>query len=202
MLFASSLFATSFLAVGCGANYNDRAATQLSEARAQAWDQTLSPTCAVTSPEGVEGKGCGLFLERASQEDYRTRFRDRGCQQKTEAECQALFQRMIDAVLVQRYPRADFDAVKRLCDENPKRCDGPYAYELRLLESHNEHVQRDLTSREASIEAERSAAEERNTLEAVLFFGVLVADIFVHTKSTPKHRTYPSVAKGHAHQRK
>lgn len=193
----ASLALGSLLSVGCGANYNDRAESKLAEVRAKAWDDVISPTCAVRSPGGVEGKGCGLFLERASQEDYRVRFRDRGCQQKTEAECQELFQRMIDAVLAQRYHHADFDGVKRICDENPKRCTGPYAYELRLLESHNEHVQTELTSAEAAIEAERSAAADRATADGLLFFGLLVADLFLPTRSSPKCRTYPSVAGGH-----
>ena len=182
---------------GCGANYNDRAETKLAEVRAKAWDDFMYPTCAVQVPGTAEGKGCGLFLERASQEDYRARFRDQGCKQKTDAECQEYFQRMLDAVLAQRYHRADFVGVKRTCDATPKLCDGPFAYELRLLESHNERVQIELTSAEARIESERSeAAASHGSAEAALFLGLVALDVVLQTRSSPKCRTYPSVAGG------
>lgn len=182
---------------GCGANYNDRAETKLAEARAKAWDDVVYPMCAAQVPGAPEGKGCGLFLERAASEEYRVRFRDRGCKEKTAEACQEYFQQMLDAVLAQRYHRADFAGVKRLCDSKPTACEGPYAYELRLLESHNARVELELTSAEARIESERSEAAARSSAaEGALFFGLVAVDVFLQTRSKPRCRTYPSVAGG------
>ena len=183
----------ALLVGGCGANYNDRAEAKHAEARAVASNDVIFPYCRPSVPEGT---GCDLFLERASQEDYRLRFRDRGCKQKTEVECQELFQQTLDAVLVRRYHRADFDGVKQMCDATPKRCEGPFTYELRLLESHNERVRGALNATQGEIESERRAAADEHAAQTAILFDAVDITLSAIARPSPRCRSYPVLAGG------
>ncbi|MFO0665389.1 MAG: hypothetical protein U0174_15650 [Polyangiaceae bacterium] len=183
------------MATACGTSYNRHASAQLAEVRAKAAGEVFREC--QTRPNRPEGEGCGLFLEKASSDTYRALFRDRVCKGKTEEECQERFERLIDGVLSQRYYRANFGGVKRLCDDNPRRCEGPYGYELRLLESHNFNVETERLNAERDIEAERRAASEKaddDVLEGIVL-GVAVAGVVVRALPEPGCRTYPQVAK-------
>jgi hypothetical protein len=172
---------------------DDRANERLSEVRASAERSAVYPTC--PDRETVAGN-CGLLLKRASTEDFRARFRDKKCADKTEAACEALYQRMLDAWLVQRYRYADWREVGLVCDGNPGRCDDPVAYELLLLDSHNLRVRDDFARTENQIEAQRAAAQRRLAAQQVQVASAVLGEVAYGAHKGPKCRSYPSAFSG------
>jgi len=187
--------ALSFVAfcalVGCrNQAIDDYIDTQVGEARGVAERSAVYPTCKV--PEEITAS-CGLVLKRASTEDFRTKFREKKCANKTDAECETLYQRMLDAWVVQRYYLADFEMAARACDANPGRCDDPTQYELLLLDSHNKKVRDGAARAEIDLEEKRREAHRRDGQEKSELVG---AAIGVVARAAPRCRAYPTVVAG------
>ncbi len=105
--------------------------------------QTESALVLASCPDGrVVGPNCGLLMDRYKEEDFRAHFREESCVEKTEAECQDRYERMISARLETRYSAADTRAVSHTCDAEPAKCGDPCSYESRLRESHNAEIAR------------------------------------------------------------
>ncbi|MBS2016074.1 MAG: hypothetical protein JST00_24550 [Deltaproteobacteria bacterium] len=170
---------------------DDHAEAQLAEARSSAERAAVYPTC--KNPSEISA-GCGLVLKRASTEDFRVKFREKKCAGRSDAQCEALFQRMLDAWLVQRYGLADFDAAARTCDADPGRCDDPAQYELLLLDSHNKRVREGAARAELEIEAARRAAHQRDAQEKTAVVGAAID--LATSRPAPRCRAYPTVVSG------
>lgn len=110
------------------------------------------------------------MLKYFETDEYRQLFRDKFCKTQTPEDCQIRYQRMIDVRLETRYFGADRAAVSRTCDANPGRCDDPIAYEMLMLDSHNDHVRRDAARAELAIQRRRArrAADIDRSLGAIL----------------------------------
>lgn len=187
-----SFFSLMTIASGCrNQAIDDHAEAQLAEARSTAERAAVYPTC--KNPEEISG-GCGLVLKKATTEDFRRRFRDKKCAGKTDEQCEKLFQRMLDAWLVQRYGLADFDAAARACDSDPGRCDDPVGYELLLLDSHNKRVREGAARAELEIEAARREAHRRDAHEKAEVVGAAI-DLATQ-RPAPRCRAYPTVVAG------
>lgn len=187
--------ALSFVAfcalVGCrNQAIDDYIDTQVGEARGIAERSAVYPTCKV--PEEITAS-CGLVLKRASTQAFRTKFREKKCASKTDAECETLYQRMLDAWVVQRYYLADFETAARACDADPGRCDDPTQYELLLLDSHNKKVRDGAARAEIELEAKRREAHRRDAQEKSELVG---AAVDVVARPAPRCRAYPTVAAG------
>lgn len=172
---------------------DDRANESLNEARVTAEREAVYPTC---PDRAAIGSNCGLLLKRASTEEFRTRFRDLKCVAKDGPACEALYQKMLDASLVQRYRRADWAAVGLTCDREPGRCDDPVRYELLLVDSHNLHVREDAARAENEIEARRAEEQQRHVAGQVALASAIVGEVAYVTHDGPKCRSYPSVFAG------
>jgi hypothetical protein len=192
----SSLFVTAAFVglVGCRSGaIDDRANAQLNDARVSAERDAIYPTC---PDRAVIAGNCGLILKRASTEDFRTKFRDLKCVNKDAATCEALYQRMIDAWLAQRYRFADWSAVALTCDSDPGRCDEPVQYELLLVDSHNHHVRDEAARAENEIEARRARDQARHVARQVAVASAVIGEVAYATHDGPKCRSYPSVFAG------
>ncbi len=172
---------------------DDRANEKLSDVRASAERNAVYPTC--RDHTTITGN-CGLILRRTSTEDFRAKFRDNRCVDKAEAACETLYQRMIDAWLVQRYRSADWGEVALTCDGNPGRCDDPVAYELLLLDSHNLHIRDDYARAENQIEAQREEAQRRHVAQQVSVASAVLGEVANAAHKGPKCRSYPSAFSG------
>lgn len=193
LLYALPMLSLLF-AAGCHRQaIDDRANQKVTQVLARAERAAVYPSCADHAPIGP---GCGLYMKRASTEEFRILFRDAKCQGRAAEDCQALYQRAIDAWLAQRYISADWRAVALTCDANPGRCDDPAAYELLLLDSHNFHVRDAAARAENEIELGRRAAHRRDAREGVATLTAAVGTAALLTLGAPKCRTYPSVFEG------
>lgn len=180
------------IALGCHHQaIDDHADAQLAEARSSAERAAVYPTC--KNPQEITG-GCGLVLKHATTEDFRTKFRDKKCTGRTDAQCETLFQRTIDAWLVQRYGLADFEAAARVCDSDPVRCDDPVQYELLLLDSHNKRVREGAARAELEIEAARREAHRRDGQATAEVVGTAID--LAASRPAPRCRAYPTVVEG------
>ncbi len=172
---------------------DDRASEQLNELRVTAERNAVYPTC--PDRQAVSGN-CGLLLKRASTEEFRTKFRDLKCVNKDGPACEALYQKMIDAWLAQRYRFADWAAVGLTCDSEPGRCDDPVAYELLLVDSHNSRVRDEAARAENEIEARRAFEQEAHVARQVAVASAVLGEVAYATHDGPKCRSYPSVFAG------
>ena len=191
-LFLSSA-ALASLAACRSQTIDDRANDKLSEVRATAERNAIFPTC--RDRAAITGN-CGLLLKHASTEDFRVKFRDSKCVGKDDATCESLYQKMLDAWLVQRYRSADWREVALTCDGNPGRCDDPVAYELLLLDSHNLRIGDDFARAENEIEAKRAADQNRHVARQVTMASAIVGEVAYATHRGPKCRSYPSAFSG------
>ncbi len=172
---------------------DDRANERLSDERTHATSNARYPTC--RDPAEISAT-CGLILKRASTEDFRVKFRATKCMVKDDAACETLYQRMIDAWLVKRYPLADWSAVGLTCDAEPGRCDDPVAYELLLVDSQNLRNRDDFAGAENRIEAEREAAQARHVNRQVAVAMRVAGEVGYALHQGPKCRSYPSAFSG------
>lgn len=172
---------------------DDRANEKLSDERTYATRNARYPTC---PDRGVISGNCGLILKHASTEDFRVKFRDSKCVGKDDAACEALYQRMIDAWLITRYPLADWRKVVLACDSDPGRCDDPVKYELLLVDSHNVRIRDDAARAENEIEAERQDAQSRHVAAQIDTTGRILGEVAYATHKGPKCRSYPSLFGG------
>lgn len=172
---------------------DDRANERLSDERTYATRNARYPTC---PDRGVIAGNCGLILKHASTEDFRVKFRNAKCVGKEDAACEALYQRMIDAWLVKRYPLADWREVGLACDGDPGRCDDPVKYELLLVDSHNLRIRDDFARAENQIEADREEAQEHHMHQQVTAVSEVVGEVAYVTHRGPKCRSYPSAFTG------
>lgn len=186
-----ALAATFLMASGCrNQAIDDYIDTQVGEARGMAERSAVYPTCKV--PDEITAS-CGLVLKRASTEDFRAKFSEKKCAGKPDADCEKLYQRMLDAWVVQRYYLADFEMAARTCDADPGRCDDPTQYELLLLDSHNKKVRDGAARAEIELEARRREAHRRDAQEKSEVVG---AAIDVVARPAPRCRAYPTVVAG------
>lgn len=189
-------FFTLLSLAGCHAGaIDDRAEKQLSEARATAELRVSYATCADGRPFGPN---CGYLLAHVNTPEFRERFRDKVCTGHSNEDCQARFERSIDAWLAQRYWAADQRAVALSCDANPASCNEPVAYERMLLDSHNSHVRANLVQDEISIEAERRARHAVDVDTATLTAGVVVGTALAVSGHATMYRCYPTIFGGTA----
>lgn len=150
-----------------------------------------------TCPDrGVISGNCGLILRHASTEDFRVKFRDSKCVGKDEAACEAIYQRMLDAWLIKRYPLADWREVTLACDGDPGRCDDPVKYELLLVESHNVRIRDDYARAENQIEAERREAQRRHAEAQSEGISQALTAVAIATHGGPRCHSYPSAFSG------
>lgn len=187
------LFASIALGGCASAAIDQRAAKDSSDARVNAADAYLGPSCRDGSRFGPT---CGLVTELVAAEDFRTSFRDKRCVTLDEASCQTAYQRAYEGWLTQRYDAADFAEVGRTCDRYPQRCAAMRDYELRLLDSHNRHIGDRVIDAEYTIEHERREAQARHTQAQLDATAEVVGEILYQTHDGPKCRSYPSVFGG------
>ena len=179
---------------GCrSAAIDDRANDRINDAHTTAVRRSFSPTC---PDKGVVSGNCGLVLKGAATEDFRVKFRDLKCVDKDTAQCELLYQRMLDATLKQRYRLADWNEVTLTCDANPGKCDDPVAYELLLVDSHNVRVRDDYAREENEIEHERRSAQSRHAAEQVAVAGAVLGTVAAVTARGPVCHSYPSAFTG------
>jgi hypothetical protein len=194
MRFPSIFFMSVAGLAGCRSQaIDDRASEKLSEVRASAERNAVYPTC--RDPATITGN-CGLILKRASTEDFRVKFRESKCVGKDDAACETLYQKTIDAWLVQRYRSADWPEVALTCDGNPGRCDDPVAYELLLLDSHNLRIRDDYARAENQIEAHRAKAQREHVARQVSVASAVIGEVAYASHEGPKCRSYPSAFSG------
>lgn len=179
---------------GCRSSaIDDRASDRISEAHTTAVRRAFSPTC---PDRNVVAGNCGLVLKRAATEEFRIKFRDLKCVDKTTEQCELLYQRMLDASLKQRYRLADWNEVALTCDANPGKCDDPVAYELLLVDSHNYRVRDDYAREENEIERDRRVAQARHVNEQIAVAGMVAGTVAAATVRGPVCRSYPSAFTG------
>jgi hypothetical protein len=183
------LLASPLLAVGCSHPGIDRAAEREIDV---ASDRARSAIVYASCPDSKLGPDCGLIIRFARTEDFRTKFRDRACQGKTSDECEAAFQRLIDAELERRYSAADWSAVARECDLSPPKCEDPAVYEQLLVGSHNRAIQGRFAEDEARINEER----RRRQAEAHARDMRALGEVAYLLHDGPKCRSYPSAFGG------
>lgn len=179
---------------GCASQaIDDRAAKDTSDLRVNAAGAFVSSSCG----NGTRfGPNCGLLSDFVSTEDFRTRYRDRRCPGHDDEGCQLSFQRAFDSWLGHRYPAADFKEVARTCDLYPARCQKASDFELRLLDSHNQHVRDGVIEAESQVESERQLAQEQHRqVQEEVVFGIF-NEIAYATHPGPKCRSYPSLFGG------
>ncbi|CAN5923337.1 hypothetical protein BH11MYX4_BH11MYX4_65270 [soil metagenome] len=172
---------------------DDRASEHVSEAHATAVRRAVYPTCA---DRAVVAGNCGLILKRAATEDFRVRFRDLKCVGKDTAECETLYQKMLEASLQQRYRLADWREVGLTCDANPGRCDDPVAYEMLLVDSHNLRVRDDYAREENEIESARLRAQARHVAGQIAVTSAVLGTAAAVVQRGPTCRSYPSAFTG------
>ncbi len=176
-------------AAGCAHDRIDREADQrIDDASIRARSQVIEPSCR----DGKLGPRCGLVTQRAMTEDFRTKFRDRVCQARSSSDCQAAFEKMIDAELGRRYFAADEKAVTTECDLSPFKCEDPVVYEKMLMVSHNRGLYREFDVEEAEIEADRRAKHAEADARDLRVLGEAAYALY----PGPKCRAYPSVFGG------
>ncbi len=144
---------------------DDRASARIDAARAEQAHRFVYAKCPA---DGSADGQCGLILVLASTEAFREKFRDKKCAALQDADCEALFQRTLDAWLQKRYYAADWQAVARECDAEPRSCDDLRTYELMLARSHNLGVQNDLVVRENEIAAAQRQEHQAASAEATV----------------------------------
>lgn len=179
---------------GCASpTIDERAAKDVSDLHANASGAFVNSSC---------GSGarftptCGLLSTFVSTEDFRTRYRDRRCPGHDDEGCQLAFQRAFDSWLAHRYYAADFKEVARSCDLYPARCQSAADFELRLLDSHNQHVRDQVIDADSRIEEQRQMEQARHRqAQAEVMYGVLRTIDYV-THDGPKCRSYPSMFGG------
>ncbi len=194
----NSLYFVVFAALvglaGCRSGaVDDRANENLNEARVTAQRDAVYPTC---PDRAVISGNCGLILKRASTEEFRTKFRDVKCVGRDAPACEQLYQKMIDAWLVQRYRLADWGAVTLSCNSDPGRCDDPVHYELLLVDSHNRRVRDDAARAETEIEERREREQDAHVTHQVKVASAVLGEVAYAVHDGPKCRSYPSVFAG------
>jgi hypothetical protein len=194
MRFQWTFFALALGLGGCVSHaIEDRANERLSDERMTAQRNARYATC---PDRGVISGNCGLILKHASTEDFRAKFRDSKCVGKDDATCEVVYQRMIDAWLIARYPHADWRAVTLACDGDPGRCDDPVAYERLLLASHNTWVYGEQARAENQIDEERRAAQNAHIRAQVQGVAQVLDAAAYAAHKGPKCRSYPSAFSG------
>ena len=183
MAFPSQLFlVVPLLSVGCmqAVDHPERhAETRFDDLRARSDANLRSDTCDDGEAFGAK---CGLLLERAQTEDFRTSFREKRCVEVDANTCQARFDGALDEWLAERYYAADVRRVAQVCTEHPGACDSPVSYERMLLQSHNRFVRSDTERMATEIRsdlederARRDAAGREITLQAITLGTVVLA---------------------------
>ncbi|NOU28530.1 MAG: hypothetical protein HOO96_11550 [Polyangiaceae bacterium] len=152
---------------------DDRANARIDAVRSEQAHRFVYAACPA---DGSSDGSCGLILVHASTDAFRDKFREKKCASRTDADCEALYQRTLDAWIQQRYYAADWEGVARTCDANPGRCDDLRAYEIMLARSHNVRIQNELVHAENEIESTRRREQEEAAARA-LGSVVQVADL-------------------------
>jgi hypothetical protein len=133
-----------------------------------------------------EGTHCGV-LAHAARPDFRARFREKVCAQRSAEDCQRAFDEMLEAEVTARYFAADALAVRAICQRFPQRCETPAGFERQLAASHNEAIDRERERLHADIQARERAAAVRERVAALTLFRTLLG------QRTLSCETYPSV---------
>jgi hypothetical protein len=186
-------FALLGLQCACHASQIDaRAASDLADARTSAERSIAYATCA----DGhAFGPNCGLILRISASDDFRVRFREKVCLEKTSEACEEAFGRLIDAELARRYFAADRAGVAQSCDLHPGFCDDGVAYEKLLMNSHNARIQAQYDGDADRIEAERTRAHHVDNAAALAAVGGALDTVTALSGGTVCHSS-PSVFGG------
>jgi hypothetical protein len=188
--------ASASLGLGCQSTsraIDDRAADEMAEVHRDAQLAIVQSSCPGGRPIGPS---CGLYMRYLTTPDFRERFRASRCEARTEEECQTLYERMLTAQLKERYFAADVEAVTQRCDLDPGKCDDPVAYEMLLLDSHNDEIGRRGVRAQIEVEENRRAAHARNDAENAELVGVVAAAAIASTYNGPRCLSYPSILTG------
>lgn len=184
---AALLFA---FAAGCAHPQIDRDAEhELDEASTRAQARLVHGSC---DGENAIGPGCGLVMRHALSEEFRNRFRDRACTNKSVEECENALRKRIDAEMARRYFAADWNGVATTCDLSPPKCDDPVVYERLLVASHNANVQKQYDDDYARIEGERAAKHREATEKDFVIASAAVGVADIALTGGRRCRSYPS----------
>jgi hypothetical protein len=180
-----------FFVAGCThqQQIDDRANRQILANHAESEREVIKLQCA----DGADlGPSCGLLLSHAATPEFRDRYREKKCADKTTEQCQVLYQRDVDIALADRYWAADFRSVAKRCDAEAPRCEDPLAYERDLLGSHNTRVLIEASNKQMAIESNRDHAQAADRAHAAAVAG----EVAFALHDGPKCRTYPNVLGG------
>ncbi|MEZ4223080.1 MAG: hypothetical protein R3B13_19210 [Polyangiaceae bacterium] len=145
------------LALGCTAHVDRRYDELVSAAEVRANHETVRATC---SRDGTL-ENCGLLATVVDSPRYQQWFADHYCVNLDDAACTERYSKLALAKLESRYHLADFTAVERRCSQRPDACDTLRAYELELLESHNDAASLELAETRVQLAEDRDAAKAR-----------------------------------------
>ncbi|HPH64583.1 MAG TPA: hypothetical protein PLF40_02520 [Kofleriaceae bacterium] len=117
----------------------------------------------VSDDYGTEAvQACGLIATTVEAPAFRAKFQSELCGKRTD--CDAQFNEMFVARLIERYVLADWRAINLHCKAYPMECNSFSALEGWSRESHNKNVARIANQRSEEIARQREAAildEER-----------------------------------------
>jgi len=145
---------------------------------------------------GGVGRRCGLILRHTAKASFREIFREKLCKERSTDDCQATFNRYIDAQLAERYHAADWHAVKRQCDRAPLVCDDPVKLELMLVDTHNAAIRERVVVAIDAIDRTRRRQHAEHDAAAALTVAAVTLAAAHAALDRPRCRAYPDIETG------